>query len=168
MRRHQVGFTVVALGGLLVATAPAVAKGPPVERTTERVVNEVSTVIDVHPCTGEEAELTLVESGIIHFRAFADGTVHFTGTLRGTFSADLLPADGSPDATGRFTTWFGGNGLLNEDGTASGKAQTAFTLNGRGTNANGSRFSFHQNGNTVFDADGAPKVDVFNAKAHCP
>jgi hypothetical protein len=30
------------------------------------------------------------------------------------------------------------------------------------------RVSFHQNGNTVFDADGDPKVDVFNAKAHCP
>jgi hypothetical protein len=60
----------------------------------------------------------------------------------------VLPADGIPEVTGRTTTWFGGNGLLNEDGTASGKAQTAFTLNGKGTNAEGSTFSFHQSGNT--------------------
>jgi len=167
MRRHLLITSVVAVAGLLVA-APAAAQRPPVEHTTERLVNETSTEIDVHPCTGEPVELTLVESGLIHFAAFADGTVHFTGTLRGTFSADLLPANGTPDATGRFTTWFGGNGLLNEDGTAASKAQTAFTLNGQGTNADGSRFSFHQNGNTVFDSAGAPKLDVFHETANCP
>jgi hypothetical protein len=72
-------------------------------------------------------------------------------------SAELPPADGTPDATDRFTPWFGGYGLLNGDGTASGKAQTAFTLNGQGTNADRARFSFHQNGNTVFDPAGAPR-----------
>ena len=167
MRRHPLGITAGALSGVLLAAAPTAAQGPPVENSTQHIVNEVSTDIDAHPCTGQPAELTLVESGVIHFAAFADGTVHFTGTLRGTFSADLLPADGTPDATGRFTTWFGGNGLLLEEGGATGKAQTAFTLNGQGTNADGSKFSFHQNGNTVFDANGAPKVDVFHETANC-
>lgn len=169
MPRHLLITTFLALGSpLLLAAAPAAAQGPPIERVTERLVNETSTDTSVHPCTGEPAELTVVETGVIHFTAFADGTVHFTGTLRGTFSADLLPVDGRPDATGRFTTWFGGNGLLNEDGTAAGKAQTAFTVNGRGANADGSTFSFHQNGNTVFDLAGVPKVEVFHETANCP
>jgi hypothetical protein len=168
MRRHRQVTLALALGAPLLAAAPAAAQGPPVENTTQHIVNETSTDVDVHPCTGQAAELTIVESGVIHFAAFADSTVHFTGTLRGTFSADLLPADGTPDATGRFTTWFGGNGLLNEDGTAAGKAQTAFTINGRGTNADGSAFRFHQNGNTVFDPNGVPKVDVFHDRMTCP
>jgi hypothetical protein len=96
-------------------------------------------------------ELTLVETGVIHFSAFADGTVHFTGTLRGTFSADALPTDGRRrrdrhvhDLVRRQWAAAGGGGAI-------GKAQSAFTLNGRGVNADGSTFRFHQNGNTVFD-----------------
>jgi hypothetical protein len=45
--------------------------------------------------------------------------VHFTGILRGTFSADALPTDGIPDATGTFVISFGGNGLLLEEGGAT-------------------------------------------------
>ena len=165
--RRPVTAIALALGAPLLAAAPAAAQGPPVVNTTDHIVNETSTFIDVHPCTGLEAEITVVENGIIHFAPFADGTVHFTGTLRATFSADLLPADGMPDASGRYTTWFGGNGLLNEDGTASGKAQTAFTFNLRGTDADGSTFSAHQNGNTVFDPRGVPKVDVFHDRVQC-
>jgi len=159
---------LAAVAGLLLATAGgAFAQGPPVVNQTDRIVNETSTVIDVHPCTGQPAELTMVESGVIHFSAFADGTVHFTGTLRGTLSADALPVDGTPDATGRFVVWFGGNGLLLEEGGAVGKGEGSFTLNGRGTNADGSTFSFHQNGHTVFDADGVPKLDFFKVRARC-
>ena len=165
--RRPVAVIALALGAPLLAAAPAAAQGPPVENTTDHIVNETSTFVDVHPCTGQEAEITVIENGVIHFAAKADGTVHFTGTLRATFSADLLPADGTPDATGRYTTWFGGNGLLNEDGTASGKAQTAFTFNLRGTNADGSTFRSHQNGNTVFDPNGVPKVDVFHDRVSC-
>lgn len=32
--------------------------------------------------TGQPAELAVIQSGVLHFSAFADGTVHFTGTLR--------------------------------------------------------------------------------------
>lgn len=160
---------LAAIVGLVLATAGgAFAQGPPVVNVTERLVNETSTDIGVHPCTGQPAELTLVESGVIHFSAFADGTVHFTGTLRGTFSADALPANSIPDATGRVVTWFGGNGLLLEEGGAVGKGEGSFTLNGKGTNADGSTFSFHQNGHTVFDANGVPKLDFFKVRARCP
>lgn len=159
---------LAAVVGLLLATAGgAFAQGPPVVKVTERLVNETSTNIGVHPCTGQPVELTLVESGVIHFSAFADGTVHFTGTLRGTFSADAIPANGTPDATARFVTWFGGNGMLLEEGGAVGKGEGSFTFNGKGTNADGSTFSFHQNGHAVFDADGLPKLDFFKARSRC-
>ena len=164
MRTSLAAAGLLAVGLLAFGTS-AVANGPPVVNQTDHLVYDTSTQIDVHPCTGAPVELTLVETGVIHFSFFADGTVHITGTLRGTFSADVLPADGVPDATGAFTTWFGGNGLLLEEGGATGKAQTAFTLNGRGVNADGSTFRFHQNGNTVFDESGVPKLDF--SKASC-
>jgi hypothetical protein len=165
MRRSLAAAGLMVVVGLFAFGSSAFAKGPPVVKQTDRLVNEESTQLDVHPCTGVPVQLTLVETGMIHFSAFADGTVHFTGTLRGTFSADNLPADGVPDATGTFTTWFGGNGLLLEEGGAIGKAQSAFTLNGRGVNADGSTFRFHENGNTVFDENGVPKLDF--AKSRC-
>jgi hypothetical protein len=159
---------LVATAGLLLATGGiASAQGPPVVNQTDHVVDETSTSIDVHPCTGEPGELTLTESGVIHFAAFADGTVHFTGTLHGTFTFDLLATDGIPDATGTTVVWFGGNGMLLEDGSAFGKAQTAFTLNGKGTNADGTRFGFHQNGNVVFDPSGTPKLEFFKERTRC-
>jgi len=161
MRRSLAAAGLLIVVGLLAFGPSAFAKGPPVVNQTDHVVNETSTQLDVHPCTGVPVELTLVETGVIHFSFFDDGTVHITGTLRGTFSADALPADGVPDATGTYTTWFGGNGLLLEEGGAIGKAQAAFTLNGRGVNADGSTFRFHQNGNTVFDQNGVPKLDFF-------
>jgi hypothetical protein len=163
--RRRIPLVALAAVGLLLSTAAiALAKGPPIVNETEHFINLTSTEVDVHPCTGQAAELTIVQSGVIHFSAFADGTVHFTGTLRGTFSADALPPDGIADATGRFVVWFGGNGLLLEEGGAVGKGVGSFTLNGQGTNADGSRFSFHQNGHTVFDADGVPKLDFFKAR----
>ena len=165
MRKSLAAAGVLVVVGLLAFGTSAFAQGPPVVNQIDHEVNETSTNLDVHPCTGVPVELTLVETGVIHFSFFADGTVHITGTLRGTFSADVLPADGVPDATGTFTTWFGGNGLLLEEGGATGKAQAAFTLSGRGVNADGSTFRFHQNGNTVFDENGVPKLDF--SKANC-
>ena len=91
----------VVAGLVLLTAGAALAQGPPVVNETDHVVNETSVQIDVHPCTGRPAELTVTESGVIHFSAFADGTVHFTGTLRGTFSADALPPTESPTLRGR-------------------------------------------------------------------
>jgi hypothetical protein len=159
---------LVAVTGLLVTAGGAVAKGPPIVNQIDRLVNETSIVLDVHPCTGQPAELTVTETGVIHLSVFADGTVHFTGTLRGTFSADALPADGIAEATGRFVVWFGGNGLLLEEGGAVGKGVTTFTLNGKGTNTDGSTFSFHQNDHIVFDPDGVPKLEFSKMRARCP
>jgi len=167
-KTRRAGVALLAISGLLVfSVAGALVQGTPIVNQTDHIVNETSTAIDVHPCTGEPAELTVTESGVIHFAAFADGTVHFTGTLHGTFSADALPTDGIPDATGTTIVWFGGNGKLLEDGGAVGKAQSAFTLTIRGTNADGSTFRVHQNGNVVFDPDGNPKLEFFKTRTRC-
>jgi hypothetical protein len=146
---RRLGVALPAIAALLLlSAATAFAQGPPLVNQVDRLVNETSTSLDHHPCTGQPAMVTVVESGVIHFSAFADGTVHFTGTLRGTISADALPTDGTPDATARFVVWFGGSGMLLEEGGAVGKGVGSFTLNGQGTNADGSTFSFHENGHT--------------------
>jgi hypothetical protein len=166
--RRCLGLAPVAVAGLLLVTAAgAFAKGPPVVNQTDHVVDETTIEVDVHPCTGQPAELTLSESGVIHFSGFADGTVHFTGTLHGTFSADYLPTDGIPDVTGTAIVRFGGNGKLLEEGGAFGRAQTAFTRTIKGVNADGTRFSVHENGNAVFDPDGEPKLEFFKSRTRC-
>jgi len=135
---------------LAVATG-ACAGGPPVVKETNAVVNELETATDVHPCTGQPAQWTIFNNGTIRFTAFADGTIHFTGLLHLTLVIDLLDPvtglpDGTPDATGTATDAFEGNGALNEDGTAFGKGEQSFALNGRGTNTDGARVNFHLSG----------------------
>jgi hypothetical protein len=120
--------------------------------------------------SGPAAQRTATSAGTIHFAAFADGTVHFTGLLHLRLVIDLLDPvtdllDGSPDATGTATDAFGGNGALNEDGSAFGKGEDSFALNGRGTNADGKRFNLHLSGHHLFDSAGHLKLDLF--RAHC-
>ena len=161
------GAAMAAAAGMLLLTpAVALGHGPPVVNQTDQFVNQTETSIGVHPCTGQPVQLTVTESGRIHFVGFADGTVHFNGTLHATFTADALPADGTPDAAGTLTTRFGGNGLLLEEGGAIGKAETSSTVNGRGTNADGSVFKFHAQAHTVFDSAGVPKLDLSKARCH--
>jgi hypothetical protein len=167
MRRNLHISAALAILLLAAGATAASAAGPPIERTTVRLDNEVSVIQGVHPCTGQAALITVVQSGVIHLTIKADDTVHLTGTLRGTISADAEPADGVADSTGRFTGTFGGNGLLLEDGGATGRAVTAFTENGSGTNADGTTFRWHENGRTVFDATGTPRLDRFHQTAHC-
>jgi len=152
---------------LATGTAAAQAAGPPVESWTEHIVGEVGTFTDVHPCTGQVAELTAVQSGVIHFVAKADGTVHITGNLSGTFSADLLPTDGIPDATGTFSATFGGNGLLVEGGEPVGKAVVHSTEGGTVVNSDGTTDRWHSNGVTVYDGDGLPKLNILHEVLHC-
>src|SRR5439155_880010 len=97
----------------LFAATAASAGGPPIVNETEHFANEPDVFVDVNPCDPSQAvEVTSSDTGVIHFVAFADGTVHITGTVRSTFSVDVLPTDGTPDATGRGVTWFGQNGRI--------------------------------------------------------
>lgn len=152
---------------ILAGTAPAAAAGPPVESWTEHITNLVEVTTDVHPCTGQPAEITAVMSGVIHFVAQPDGKVHITGMLHGTFTADALPTDGTPDATGMFQSTFGGNGMLLEEGQAVGRATLRFTDNGRVRNADGSTDRWHRNGTSVYDGDGLPRLETFHERLNC-
>jgi hypothetical protein len=166
MRRSWFSATAIAIAGLLaLGASSAFAGGPPVVNTTDHLDNVPSVFDDVHPCTGQPAQVSTIETGVIHFLAFADGTVRITGTLHGVFTADLLPLDGSADVTGTYTVWFGNNGAFTETGDVFGKAVSTFTLNGQLTNADGSSNSFHVVAHALFDEDGSPKLEFF--KAHC-
>jgi hypothetical protein len=166
MRRLVFSATALAIAGVLaLGASSALAGGPPVGNTTDHLDNVPNVFVDVHPCTGQPAQVSSLETGVIHFLAFADGTVRITGTLHGVFTADLLPVDGTPDATGTYTVWFGSNGAFTETGDVFGKAVTTFTLNGQLTNVDGSSNSFHVVAHALFDEDGSPKLEFF--KAHC-
>ena len=167
--RRTLRLVTPLLGALLVAgsAAAAHAAGSPVESWTEHVDQQVSIEQDVHPCTGQAAELTTVMSGVIHFVAQADGTVHISGSLHGTFTADALPADGTVDATGSFDATFGGNGHIAEPGTVTGRAVLHSAEGGEIENADGTIDRWHHNGTSVYDGDGLPKLDFFREQLHC-
>src|SRR5438093_5988582 len=159
-RRRMLGWSA-GVGLLLALTGAtgAFAGGPPIVKETTAVVNELEITSDAHPCTGQPAQWTIINNGTIRFSAFADGTVHFTGLLHLTLVIDLLDPvtglpDGTPDATGTATDAFGGNGSLDEDGSAFAKGEDSFALNGRGTNADGSKFNLHLSGHHLFDSAG--------------
>ena len=166
MRRSGFSATALALVGVLaLGASSALAAGPPLINQTDHLDNVPTTFVDVHPCTGEPVEVSSVESGVMHFLLRPDGRISATGTVRGVFSADFLPVDGTPDATGSYTVVFVSNGAVDETSTPFGKAMTAFILNGVIDNPDGSTTNFHVMSVAVFDADGNPKI-TFD-RAHC-
>jgi hypothetical protein len=170
MRRARRSLALVAVAGLaLFAATTASAAGPPIVNETEHFANETEVFVDVNPCDpSQEVEVTSTDTGVIHFMLFADGTVHITGTVRSTVSVDVLPTDGTPDATGRTVVWFGTNGKIDPDtGEAFGKGESTFTFSAHVTFADGTRISFHQVGHVVFDATGIVKLEFFKEKTHC-
>lgn len=166
-RRSLAALAVMAVG-LFAATA-ASAGGPPLVNETFHFANEPDVFTDVDPCDpSQEAEVTSSDTGVIHFVLFADGTVHFTGTVRSTVSIDLLPTEGTPDATGRTVTWFGTNGKIDPDtGEAFGRGESTFTFSVHVTFTDGTRDSIHEVGHVLFDANGVVKVEFDKVKAHC-
>jgi hypothetical protein len=170
MGRARRSLAMVAIAGLaLFAATTASAAGPPIVNETEHFANEPDVFVDVNPCDpSQEGEVTSSDTGVIHFLLFADGTVHITGTIRSTVSVDVLPRDGTPDATGRTVVWFGTNGKIDPDtGEAFGKGESTFTFSGHLTFADGTRISFHQVAHVLFDANGVVKVEFDKLKAHC-
>ena len=170
MGRARRSLAALAIVGVaLFAATAASATGPPIANETEHFANEPDVFVDVNPCDpSQEVEVTSSDTGVIHFSLFADGTVHITGTVRSTFSVDVLPTDGTPDATGRGVTWFGTNGKIDPDtGEAFGKGESTFTTSVHVTFTDGTRISFHQVGHVLFDETGVVKLEFFKEKAHC-
>jgi hypothetical protein len=169
MGRARRSLALLAIAGLALFTAAGVsAQGPPIINETTHFANELAVFVNVNPCDpSQELEITSSDTGVIHFSLFPDGTVHITGTIRSTISADVLPTDGTADATGRTVFWFGTNGKISETGEAFGKGETTFTFNVQATFTDGTRISFHQVGHVVFDETGVVKLEFFKEKAHC-
>ena len=155
MRALRLVMFTVAL--LAVAAAPLGA-APKGVQTTLHLVDEPNIFVDVDPCTGVPAEISALETGVIHTTEFPDHFV-ITGTLRATFTVDELPLDGIPEGTGTYTVWFGDAIPPKSNG-----AQT-FTLNGKITYEDGTTWAFHNLGHTTYELGDVPKLDFF--KAHC-
>jgi hypothetical protein len=161
--------TVVIAGLALFAAAGVSAGGPPIANETEHFANEPDVFVDVNPCDpSQEVEVTSSDTGVTHFTVFADGTAHFTATIRSTVSIDVLPTDGTPDATGRTVVWFGSNGKIDPDtGEAFGKGVSTFTFSGHVTFTDGTRISFHEVAHVLFDINGVEKVEFDKLTTHC-
>lgn len=166
--RYRLLVLLLVMSGLLALGAGSTsAKGPPVINDISHAVNKTEMFTDVDPCTGDPADFTVTFSGVDHFMLFADGTVHFAFSIRGTLVIDRLNTPAAVDATGRFLERGTGNGLLDPDTKELiGKAQLSSTLNATGVNtADGSTFRFHNNAHIVTDQLGVPKVEF--SKARC-
>jgi len=102
---------IVVLAGLVLTLALA---SPAAARATSRtqIVHDVSvTLVDVIPCTGAPATITLTYNGVFHITTLPGGEFWLTFTQTGTVTA--VPLDPTqPTLTGRFTVW--GNQNVNE------------------------------------------------------
>lgn len=134
----------------LAFTASA-AGGPPVVNVTDVTKNGTDTFVDVNPCTGDPAVITIRFNAIFHITIFANGTVHVTETTTGTFLLDTIDPT-KPDFSGHFTQWDGFNGNnRNATGTFT------FTINGKGTD--GSTLRFHETAHFTVNANGEVTVE---------
>lgn len=169
MRRAAFILVLVLTITLVIGVPAAFAGGPPVINETQHVVNGTDSFDDVDPCTGAPAHIALSFRAVEHLTVLGNGTGHFTETSTGTFAFDYLGTNGKPDGvidgTGRFTEWHGANGTFGDDGNPLGKAEFAFTLNGKGTRSDGTVFRFHNNGHVNFDPAGHMRAEFF--KSHC-
>jgi hypothetical protein len=128
MRRSLV--LLVAAGALLLSVPVAFA-GAQSFTITEKDVTE--SFIDVVPCAGGSADVTITYNSVFHITELDNGAYHLTGTSAGTVTA---VADGAT-YTGRFTQWFGENqNTMNSEGTVT------FVL--RLTGTDGSRITFSE------------------------
>jgi hypothetical protein len=147
MKRRLVFLATV---GLLAFASTAVG-APPVVNETDHEKQATDTFLDVNPCTGDAAQITITYNSVFHITQFANGTEHVTGTMTGTALIDTVdPA--LPDFSGHFTQWFGGNG-----NTKSANGTFTFTVNAKGTD--GSRLRFHETAHFSVNANGDLTVE---------
>ena len=157
MKRVRFSASALMIAGVLVLGAPSALAGTLIN-TTEQFRDVSNLFIDVQPCTGEPIEVSTVESGVTHFVLRADGTITGSQTIRATFSADILPTDGVPDATGHYTVVFTSIGAIPETGDPWGNAVTTFILNGVLEYPDGSTATFHVESIATFDSGGNPRL----------
>jgi hypothetical protein len=147
-------FTVI-VGALWLTAAGASAAGPPAVNETVSFTQAISEV-GTDCANGNPSLIEGQVSGVMHTLVLSDGSVHVSGSVKGTSTNDDLPPDGVIDATNTFVSTF------NDIVFASGKEVHTFTLNGEGTaTATGSGFRFNVIIHIVLDAEGNPHASVF-------
>ncbi len=151
MRRMLLLVTVAAMMAAVMAVAgPALADGKGAQTETITFRNHEETFPDVVPCTNEEAVISVVQNGVVHTTALANGTFHLTGTFTGTFTAETA----DKTYTGHFTVWFGDNqNKQNHAGTV--------TFNARGTAEDGTTFNAHHLFHLNSSSSEPPALNLF-------
>ncbi len=106
MKRLVVSLAVLVL--TLALASPAFARAT---SSTQTFHDVTETFVDVIPCTGAPATITVKYNGVFHINSLPGGEFWLTFTQTGTVTA--VPLDPTqPTLTGRFTIW--GNFNLNE------------------------------------------------------
>jgi hypothetical protein len=144
---------VVSLGVLLLTLALASPAAAAATSYTQTIHNATQTFVDVIPCTGAPATITLTYNGVFHINSLPDGEFWTTFTETGTVSA--VPLDSTqPTLSGRFTVW--GNFNLNEQNSNS-----TFTFTVRLSDGS----VFHDTAHLTMNANG--DITTFFDKPSC-
>ena len=151
---QRLSLAIVVACALSLAATGASAGGPPLVNQTDHAVNEPFTSVGFDCATGLPTLISGVFTGVLHTLVRADGSVHFTGAVRGSITEDDLPPDGIPDATLTF-------GLMLHDVVfSSGSEVHHATLSGAGTGAaTGAEFRIHEVAQIVLDQNGDPRIE---------
>ena len=151
-RLALIGATAFAF---LSVAGGAVASGPPLVNENDHVIDQPFTEDVGFDCgTGLPTFITGVFTGVLHTIVRADGSVHFTGAVRGSLTEDDLPTDGQPDATETFVL------ILNDLVFPSGSEVHHASLNGAGVTTGGVPFRIHEVVQIVLDPNGDPKLTL--------
>jgi hypothetical protein len=144
-----------AVLALLSIAGGAVASGPPLVNENDHVIDQSFTEDVGFDCgTGLPTFITGVFTGVLHTIVKADGSVHFTGAVRGSLTEDDLPADGQPDATETFVL------ILDNLVLPSGSEVDHVSLNGAGVTTGGVPFRIHEVVQLVLDPNGDPRLTL--------
>lgn len=147
--RKVVLLVAAAAGSLLLATPVALAGGNGATTFTQTDKGATDTFVDVIPCTGAPATITITYNDIFHGTINKTGS-WFTGTMSGTVAATTLGLN-PITYTGHFTTWFGDENNLKNDVEHS-------TFNVHLTGSDGSTIAFHDNAQAAMNANGTITV----------
>jgi hypothetical protein len=153
---HGLRWTAILLlsATLLILTVPrTLAEGAVTETTNEHNITE--TIVDILPCVGngeELFEITTTTNVIEHSTFAPNGSMHFTFTQTGDFSAVPISDPSLPSFSGHFTIWSGFNGN-NKNATGT------FTFTIKGVGSDGSRVDFHETAHFTLNANGVPTVE---------
>jgi hypothetical protein len=154
-RLRLVLVPVVAVGILLLGSAPAFADGNGSITYTQTDKNLTQTFHDLIPCVGP-GTITITQNDVFHVTINKAGDFWDTFNAEGTFSAvpdDLL----APTYTGHFHDWGG-----DSDNRQNTVSHSTFSVNGRGSD--GSHLVFHE---TMHYSVSASGVTIWFDKPTC-